>query len=353
MSTPSIAALPDLAQLYVTAVHDIWLTRVAAFVGATIVVYDYIVTIDREVELIWKRKWSTVKAVFIWHRYFGLFCVVFQAIALNLWSLNDRFCSFWFRWETWGYCVLLFSSEIVLTLWIWVVYHKHRGILALLLTCFCAEVGGVVGILVKTLSKFSTESHLIPNLPFCVITSASPDLRYLWVPIIGYDSIILALFLFKAVKAWWTGSWSQQFGVLQMIYKHSLMNFLAIFAAYLTSAIMWTHANPALAQIPVCFAISFSIVNCTRLLINIRRAFFMHPDAIDYPGFYPPVMFASHTSPRAASPTPLWEQDDASTMEGGKNIHVVYTGDGHMSEDEVTRQRWQYELRQLKADSRT
>ena len=49
-----------------------------------------------------------------------------------------------------------------------------------------------------------------------------------------------------------------------------------------------------LYQVPVGFAVSLSITNCTRLLLNIRRAY--------YPGVSDPVLYSLRRTPTADSP---------------------------------------------------
>lgn len=69
-------------------------------------------------------------------------------------------------------------------------------------------------------------------------------------------------------------------------------------SAYIICSIMWlvadvrqpyqlclptrslTTPQPSLNQIPVCFVLAFSVTDCTRLLINIRRAYY-HADDPD------------------------------------------------------------------------
>ncbi|PBK95672.1 hypothetical protein ARMGADRAFT_1078372 [Armillaria gallica] len=70
-------------------------TRYAVFAAATIMLYDHGLSFHREarpsslpvfpsitklkqVELIWRRRTSFINNVFLWHRYFGLFCILFE-----------------------------------------------------------------------------------------------------------------------------------------------------------------------------------------------------------------------------------------------------------------------------------
>ncbi|KAK0195218.1 hypothetical protein F5146DRAFT_276995 [Armillaria mellea] len=53
-------------------------TRYAVFAAATIMLYDHVLSFHREVELIWRRRTSFINNIFLWHRYFGLFCILFE-----------------------------------------------------------------------------------------------------------------------------------------------------------------------------------------------------------------------------------------------------------------------------------
>ncbi|KAL4248915.1 hypothetical protein ABKN59_007586 [Abortiporus biennis] len=80
----------ELIQRYFLAVRDVQATRYAVCVATTLVVFDHIITLQREVDLIWRKRWSAIKGVFLWYRYFGLACLLFQLVALTTTSVNDR-----------------------------------------------------------------------------------------------------------------------------------------------------------------------------------------------------------------------------------------------------------------------
>lgn len=78
--------------------------------------------------------------------------------------------SFWFHWETWGYSVLLFTTEgttyqlpvillthtrivVVLLLWIFVVYQKDYRVLAFMGMLLVGEMTTVIVILSKSFSS--------------------------------------------------------------------------------------------------------------------------------------------------------------------------------------------------------
>ncbi|KAI0661130.1 hypothetical protein C8Q70DRAFT_1043794 [Cubamyces menziesii] len=261
---------PQFLADLVVGVRDIRDTQLVSFVTATIVIYDYIVCIEREVELIWKKRWSVIKFAFLWHRYFGL-------LSLNAREINDQFCSFWFYWETWGYCAVLFTSEAVLLLWIHVVYNKNRVILLVMSAFYAVEVASVLTILTFSFENFEAHvSGFLGDVEYCIMEQPPKIFQMLWIPILAYDTLLLLLFLWRGCRSTLccNRKFSDHDSLLDMVYRHSLLNFLAIFGTYLACAAIWLSSPIGLYQIPVSFALALSITNCTRLLLNIRRAYY-------------------------------------------------------------------------------
>ncbi|RPD63736.1 hypothetical protein L227DRAFT_640858 [Lentinus tigrinus ALCF2SS1-6] len=285
---------PDLVTTaiaeFVTAVRDVRLTQFVSFI-----------CLEHEVELIWKKRWSVIKLAFLWHRYFGIICVLWVVPSLHgvVWQAEPP-CEFWFYWETWGYSAVLFTSEAVLLLWIYVVYNKNRWVLALMSICYLCEVAAVVAILTISFETFEARAHGIPGVEYCVMTKIGPPFPLLWVPILAYDALLLLLFLYRGCagaspNSSWRWAYSYD-GLLDMIYRYSLLNFLAIFASYLACAIIWLTCDLGLYQIPVGFALSLSITNCTRLLLNIRHAY--------YTGVRDPLLLNVRDIPATGNNTP-------------------------------------------------
>ncbi|OCH90243.1 hypothetical protein OBBRIDRAFT_793484 [Obba rivulosa] len=332
----------DLLDLLYTEVRDIRLSRYAAFVGATIVLYDYLICVDQEVNLVWRKQWSIVKGVFLWHRYLGICAVVFQAAVLSLTDVTNEFCSFWFRWETWGYSTIIFTSELVLLLWIYVVYNKNRYILAITSFLFLLEVVTVVTILATSFKNFHAEAHLIPGIPFCLATHEPTTFELLWIPILAYDSILLVLFLYKGVQSHILTYHDRlaSNSLLDIIYKYSLSNFVAIFASYLASAVIWLVPNTGLDYIPVAFSLSLSLTNCTRLLLNIRQAYYQGTDDPVRLNVRDPQQTQASTLRDSA---PHYEDDDEAFSPTEPRAPSIYAA-------ETDRHVWQYELREMRAD---
>ncbi|KAI5988993.1 hypothetical protein EDD15DRAFT_2285692 [Pisolithus albus] len=56
---------------FLSFAHVIRLTRTCQLVPSALMVYDYLISIDREVEYIWKRPRTTTTILYLIVRYFG------------------------------------------------------------------------------------------------------------------------------------------------------------------------------------------------------------------------------------------------------------------------------------------
>ncbi|KAI0812699.1 hypothetical protein BC629DRAFT_1589424 [Irpex lacteus] len=287
----------------INALRNLESTRLCAFASVIIVFYDCLLSLEQEIQLVWNKPWSIIKCVYLWHRYFGVFCIAFEAVALSmndasdkvivrishlnlllLWALSrPSSCSFWFQWEVWCYLGLVFTSEVTLILWIWLIYNRGRLLFAALATAFVAEITSVIALLAMSMPAEYAQTLLLPGRSFCITTQPRITFKIVWLPIVAFDLCLLAMFMYKGTKISSFARKSRPFGVEQMVYRHTLLNFLAITASYIACAVIWLCADPGLAQIPVTFAMAFSVTNCTRLLLNIRRAYYFGTDD-DEPG---------------------------------------------------------------------
>ncbi|KAJ3553569.1 hypothetical protein NM688_g3540 [Phlebia brevispora] len=296
----------DLAAI----VRDAQASAMCSLAAAVIVLYDcgefmsygpvggdiedlIVVTMNREMELVWRKRWSLIKAIYLFYRYFGLFCVLSVSLSTELsdtlyvlfhldslpGSNASMDCAavsiFWIRWEASCYTTLTFISEAVLILWIWVAYNRSQRLLVFLSATYVIQVISVVAIIIQSFLPLDVQARAVPRFALCAVTQVGSTIEFLWIPILGFDSILLVLFTYKGLHIYCSRSQRERFGVMYMVYKHTLPTFLAIVSSYLVCAIMWLTSSPGLKQIPESFALCFSVINCTRLLLNIRRAYYI------------------------------------------------------------------------------
>jgi len=266
---------------------------------------------------------------------------------------ENRAGYFWVRWETWGYFTIVLTTEVVLLLWIFVVYDRNLWILAFMGFLMLGEIATVATILAMSFSNFhgafwsdalfqkltqplAAEAHLLPGITFCLVVHEPAFYHRVWLPILVYHTILFTLFLTKGYMVYRQRGYRtwKSTGLLETIYKNSLINFLSIFAAYLSCAVMWMVADPFLAQIPVGFAVSLSITSCTRLLLNIRDAYYAQAENDPYRiSLRRPVTRSIVTGTSSS----FWAENESKPVRI-PSIYAEYT----------TRDQWVFELREMK-----
>ncbi|KAJ3573808.1 hypothetical protein NP233_g2197 [Leucocoprinus birnbaumii] len=82
--------LEVLAREVQQGLRDVQATRYAQLASCCIIVYDHLLTLDSELDLIWRSSWSFGKALFIINRYYTLSSVIFNNYALFSSSLTDN-----------------------------------------------------------------------------------------------------------------------------------------------------------------------------------------------------------------------------------------------------------------------
>ncbi|KAJ7209548.1 hypothetical protein GGX14DRAFT_566056 [Mycena pura] len=283
--------------------HSIQSTRLAAAGSSTIVIYDHrmsllkifafvlligvVLTFDQEIDFVWRKDWSFLKCVFIFvlSGFTGKHGFMRWCVQSSMY--NDEFYH--------SVVQVVLTSELVLLLWIWVIYNRSKGILSFLGVLFVAQTAALFVILATSFAQLQITTTLIPNVKFCSLVK-TPELFYwYWLPVLVYNSAILALFILKGTESFRVAN-TPHTNLFHDVYQRSFVNFLGIFVAYLLCCVFWIAADFSLGQIPVGFALSFSVTHASRLLINIRHAYYLRED-LDLDRRTAPVVYA-HETPR-------------------------------------------------------
>ncbi|KAJ6516363.1 hypothetical protein C8R45DRAFT_242258 [Mycena sanguinolenta] len=207
-------------------------------------------------------------------------------------------CTFWFHWEMWGYTAVVLTTELVLLLWIFVLYDRNRQILTALTVLFVAETATVVTILAQSFVHIQgSTAQIAPALPkFCSLSNEPQFFYWYWLPVLIYNAAILALFIGKSANALRGSLRDSENSPVDHLYWRSFVNFGAIFAVFFLCCLFWIVDDFSLGQIPVGFVLAFSITNSTRLLLNIRHAYYAQEEmSLDKPSAH--IIYANQAPP--------------------------------------------------------
>ncbi|KAK7035248.1 hypothetical protein VNI00_012015 [Paramarasmius palmivorus] len=212
------------------------------------------------------------------HRYFGLVCVVIEGIAFFSDRITNRLYVVYSSLEIFLTMVKLtavLTSELVLLLWIFVMYNGSKRVTGFLGLLFLGEAAAVYTMLGKSFPEIQARSDFLPDAPFCAMRHAPGFIMHYWIPIMIYNAAIFCLIAAKGVEILTSSHTRVSNPVLIDVYLKSTTNFVIMFSVYLLCCIFWLSAEFALAQIPVVLALSLSITNASNLLLHLREAYYL------------------------------------------------------------------------------
>ncbi|KAF9040756.1 hypothetical protein BJ165DRAFT_320359 [Panaeolus papilionaceus] len=234
--------------------------QIAAFV---MLVYDHLLTLEEEVERIWKQKISGATILFLINRYGTLlsFIVVLDAFHDPKWSkaVCDRFVMF----EGAQTIVFVGICELIMILRVYALYGRSVVILLFLMTLWCTQI------VVSSIGVHTGWAVPLPATlgPACVLDSNTVIFAALWVSPLITDSCIFILTL------WRIRHYRQRIRstpLVQIFLRDGIMYFFAIFSANFFNSMIYFVAAPDLKAVGASFSQLLTSVMISRLVLNLR-----------------------------------------------------------------------------------
>jgi len=267
----------------VQAYHALYLGRLCEISSSTIIVYDHIITLDDEIRLIWKSRWSLGKALFLISRYYNVFIVAFNTAVLFLPSASVQFCFAWLRWQAVTGVLVYGTTEIILMLRLHAMYGQSKKLVGLMAPAFVLLL--LVELVILVMSSLAQEGevnadpHEILPMYVCILQNTWPLSYLYWLPFLVFETMLFTLALVRGVKSYLDHELRLVFDrgkamrAMEVLLRDSILYFLLIFSAFLVNFLCWVIADGRLGEIPVAFCVSMSSVMSQRLLLNIRKNF--------------------------------------------------------------------------------
>ncbi|KAF8513353.1 hypothetical protein JB92DRAFT_3143462 [Gautieria morchelliformis] len=230
-------------------------------------------TFDDEVALVWKRRWSFGKALFIFNRYFGLLALLSYAIAF-FFPDPIQVCRKFTWWTITSEGIAIIVAECILILRIYAVYDRSRRLLLLLIALLMAELASSV---VLVIFNLSTVSFMAMHGLMACTSVASPPLAFTcWIPPIIFETFLMSLMLKQGWSVYRREGGSN---LLHLIIRDNIIYFGVMILALLANCIVF--ANPLSDNRTTAgFVVAIPCTLGSRLLLNMRERFFKEAPAI-------------------------------------------------------------------------
>ncbi|EIN12765.1 hypothetical protein PUNSTDRAFT_141373 [Punctularia strigosozonata HHB-11173 SS5] len=260
------------------------------------------ITLDREVDFIWRKRWTVSKTLFIYNRYMGAFILIAEAIlfmdsrrlphdtyvifmhqecssTLPCLCLYPR-CFTLLKMQAWLSASVVWCMQAILIMRVFALYNNSRRIFSLIAAGFVLEVGAILILKLKYQAhQVSTEP--VPGLHICTPINVPELFWTFWVPIIIFE-FLLMLFPLRMSFDYLRHMLSMPRGndpwigevLLNILIRDSLLYFLVVTLTYLAIAIMWARFPAIWIEIPEGFSGAMTCIMGSRLTLNMREAFY-------------------------------------------------------------------------------
>jgi len=312
-------------------IRDVQNARFATLSASVIIVFDHLITLDQEIELIWRSSWSNGKLLFFLNRYYPLFTVIFNLYALFNTHLTSNLCLSWLQWQGWSGFVAIIVAELILQLRIYALYSLNKKVMIFMASFFLMSMAAAGTIMGLVLSSISATPHTIAWLEFCMPANVPRYLYAYWIPILTFESLLCGMAIMRGVKAFrdQESSFISGTQLITILLRDSIIYFIIVFLTYLTNLLLWSTGAIGLIEVPVGFTMAMSSVMGSRLVLNVRfmkrelelgiqdrHRDILHIPFHSQPSIQPsPVMFAGHET--GYSDAEYIEMHDVSSKESG------------------------------------
>ncbi|KAH8102222.1 hypothetical protein BXZ70DRAFT_60827 [Cristinia sonorae] len=194
---------------------------------ATILAYDFLLTLDSEVNLMWPSKLSITKLLYFYTRYSA-----FVDVALMMYyqlepDISPETCKRLYILSSWLIVVGIILAEVILMLRTWAIWGRGKKIgIVLVLLSVSATVAActIEGLFLKTLTFTTFPGTSVPG---CLLTGGNTTVGVNFVIIILIETAVLLLTLTGGVQRFRV--MRQRHGLASVLYRDGILFYVYLF----------------------------------------------------------------------------------------------------------------------------
>ncbi|KAJ7697172.1 hypothetical protein B0H17DRAFT_1328928 [Mycena rosella] len=258
---------PELLQL----IADSRLTGYLAVASLCILIYDHLVCIPEEVELIWKSRWGVAKIVYIWNRYFSLIAVSLNTSVILRDISSSHVCIGWLQVQGSSSTVVIATVDFVLMLRVWILYGRQQWMAWLFAIFGIAEVLIMTVVDVFAFREMQEYVHLGRSsiVKGCYAYNVPRFLTvYAAVPLL-VTFMMFAMTLYKCGLTLYRMD-ARVMPIWRLFLRDGVAWFLLVFAAGGSELLIWTMRRETLKQVLLVPALVVYSAVASHSLLNIK-----------------------------------------------------------------------------------
>ncbi|KAJ7584803.1 hypothetical protein C8J56DRAFT_949074 [Mycena floridula] len=258
----------ELVAQIIQALHHKQIISYVDVIGCAVFLYDYTLTLEREISLIWGSEWTFMRVLYTLQRYLPfvdtLCLTLFHQFARGL---STRACTEIYQVAIVTIMCGFLVSQGILTVRIWAVWHRGfviAGALGLALL-------GVLGFqLMVAIVWIRSVVFTIPPVPYqgCFVAAGSRILVLFWVAPMAFDFVCFVLMTIPAIKSYRTGGSS---ALMRTVYRDGVIYYLYIFLFTTMNVVVVTSLPTDLMVLFATFERGMYSILTSRTVLRIRE----------------------------------------------------------------------------------
>ncbi|KZT38216.1 hypothetical protein SISSUDRAFT_1062148 [Sistotremastrum suecicum HHB10207 ss-3] len=281
-------------------------TKVAAL---AVLLYDWMLTFDREVKYFWKLEFSIPRILYFTSRYLPIIAellnVVGYAISTSALSTvrhqklllpasdDESRCQYWLgSWTSGTHTAEIFIIQMILSYRIYAVYECNRRLLiylSILLLCTSTAATATLSMQVQA-TKGTLTNEPAPGIYICDVTAKLKFIWAYWIPILIFESVVFALMAHKALNQWGVrllqpkASPSIGEKMVAILFYDSFIYFVSVLVVFTTLTFLFRYTSENVFN--TAHGPSFAIISvlANRMLLNLPATYELaHRDECNVP----------------------------------------------------------------------
>jgi len=225
-----------------------------------LLIYDWIICLDREVHRIWWSKWSLVKVLYLYARYSPFLSMIISveeriSSICNLWTFTTIYAGF-------GIGV----ADLILMLRTYSLYNKSRRVLAI----FGLTWLTIAAVCTWAITRFTNTFAVDQSASSCFLSKESGVVFICYISLLASETVVTLLTVWKTFNSY-RKSGFQLGQVMSMVYCEGLFFYFLIIPFTIANvAVLFAAPSGLYALLDTPLTVMHSVL-CCRLVLHVRE----------------------------------------------------------------------------------
>lgn len=236
-------------------------------VAAAVLGYDYILTVAREVTLVWRVPWTFGKVLFLLTRY-PVFAETFLVLYHQFAVMSPNECDLIYKTIGYQLGTGTLIAESILAVRTWVIWNRNPYIAITLVSGLVIFWTPVFYFLAQSLNSLVFTTAPDPSTPGCFLLSQKNILFVVFILVATFETLILILTI---VKLFTHTRWSHS-SVIKVLYRDGITNYVYLFILSLCNMAVLLGAPHGYSTLLSALQRVLHAVLSGRVLLHLREA---------------------------------------------------------------------------------